>query len=89
MSDADLKAPVSEADPNAPVADARTAPVAVWQILEKLKGKDLADWRTAPVPGRASVDSVRLVSGGTQREACCRRGQAAALFQHGSGDVAR
>ena len=35
--------------------DARTAPVAVWQVLEKLRGQDLIDWRLAPVEGRASV----------------------------------
>ena len=27
--------------------DARTAPVAVWQVLEKLRGQDLLDWRLA------------------------------------------
>ncbi|MEY4953672.1 MAG: hypothetical protein RL299_2096, partial [Pseudomonadota bacterium] len=40
---------------NRPAGDARTAPVAVWSILEKLKGQDLIDWRLAPVDGRASV----------------------------------
>ena len=40
--------------------DARTAPVAVWQILDKLKGQDLTDWRTAPVEGRASVAERNL-----------------------------
>lgn len=32
--------------------DARTAPVAVWQILEKLKGQALQDWRVAPLADR-------------------------------------
>ncbi|HPZ47968.1 MAG TPA: Rieske 2Fe-2S domain-containing protein [Novosphingobium sp.] len=32
--------------------DARTPPVAVWQILEKLRGQDLIDWRVAPLEGR-------------------------------------
>ena len=42
-------------------ADARTPPVAVWQILEKLRGQDLADWRVAPLekrptPGERGLD---------------------------------
>ena len=40
---------------NAPApipTDARTPPVAVWQLLEKLRGQDLADWRVAPLDGR-------------------------------------
>lgn len=40
--------------------DARTAPVAVWQILEKLRGQDLIDWRVAPVDGRASIKDRNL-----------------------------
>ena len=40
--------------------DARTAPVAVWQILEKLKGQDLIDWRMADVKGRASIAERNL-----------------------------
>ena len=40
--------------------DARTAPVAVWQILEKLKGQDLADWRLADVRNRASIEERNL-----------------------------
>ena len=35
-----------------PGTDARTPPVAVWQILESLKGQDLLDWRVAPLDGR-------------------------------------
>jgi phenylpropionate dioxygenase-like ring-hydroxylating dioxygenase large terminal subunit len=31
--------------------DARTAPVAVWQLLEKLRGDALTEWRVAPVEG--------------------------------------
>jgi len=45
---------------NRPAGDARTAPVAVWSILEKLKGQDLIDWRLAPVDGRASVAERNL-----------------------------
>ena len=40
--------------------DARTAPVAVWQILEKLRGQDLIDWRLAEVTGRASIEERNL-----------------------------
>ena len=40
--------------------DARTAPVAVWQILEKLRGQDLIDWRLAEVTGRASIAERNL-----------------------------
>ncbi|MDE2618623.1 MAG: Rieske 2Fe-2S domain-containing protein [Sphingomonadales bacterium] len=36
------------------VTDARTPPVAVWQLLEKLKGQALTDWRVAPLEGRPS-----------------------------------
>ena len=45
---------------NRPAGDARTAPVAVWQVLEKLKGQDLLDWRTAEVPGRPSAAERNL-----------------------------
>jgi len=34
--------------------DARTPPVAVWQILEKLRGPELAAWRVAPLSDRPS-----------------------------------
>ena len=39
---------------NAPatLGDARTPPVAVWQLLEKLRGQALTDWRVAPLDGR-------------------------------------
>ncbi len=40
--------------------DARTAPVAVWQILEKLRGQDLLDWRVAEVTNRASIEERNL-----------------------------
>ncbi len=45
---------------NHAVADARTPPVAVWQILEKLKGQELLDWRLAPLQGRASIKDRNL-----------------------------
>ena len=45
---------------NRPAGDARTAPVAVWAVLEKLKGQDLIDWRKAPVDGRASIAERNL-----------------------------
>lgn len=35
--------------------DARTAPVAVWQLLDKLRGQDLLDWRVGPVPDRRTI----------------------------------
>ncbi|WP_246202958.1 aromatic ring-hydroxylating oxygenase subunit alpha [Sphingomonas lacunae] len=35
--------------------DARTPPVAVWQILEKLRGQELVDWRVAPLDDRPSI----------------------------------
>jgi phenylpropionate dioxygenase-like ring-hydroxylating dioxygenase large terminal subunit len=35
--------------------DARTPPVAVWALLEKLRGQELVDWRIAPMEGRVSV----------------------------------
>ncbi|MFV0645505.1 MAG: Rieske 2Fe-2S domain-containing protein [Sphingomonadaceae bacterium] len=50
MSDTDVKS----------ATDARTAPVAVWQILEKLKGQDLFDWRVAPVENRPSIAERNL-----------------------------
>ncbi|MCB2065317.1 MAG: Rieske (2Fe-2S) protein [Erythrobacter sp.] len=40
--------------------DARTAPVAVWALLSKLRGQDLIDWRVAEVTGRASVEERKL-----------------------------
>ena len=40
--------------------DARTAPVAVWQILENLRGQDLIDWRLAEVKNRASIEERNL-----------------------------
>ena len=45
---------------NTAATDARTAPVAVWQLLENLKGQDLLDWRLAPVAGRASIEERNL-----------------------------
>lgn len=41
-------------------SDARTPPVAVWRLLENLKGQDLADWRLAEVTNRASVEERNL-----------------------------
>ena len=40
--------------------DARTPPVAVWQLLEKLRGEALVEWRVAPVEGRASIAARNL-----------------------------
>jgi phenylpropionate dioxygenase-like ring-hydroxylating dioxygenase large terminal subunit len=46
---------------NAPsTTDARTSPVAVWRVLESLKGEALTAWRTADVGGRASVAERNL-----------------------------
>lgn len=43
-----------------PESDARTAPVAVWQVLEKLKGDALNEWRLAEVTERASIEERNL-----------------------------
>lgn len=43
-----------------PAGDARTAPVAVWQILEKMSKEELLEWRTAEVEGRPSVEERNL-----------------------------
>ncbi len=40
---------------NSAVKDARTAPVAVWQMLETLKGEALQAWRMAELPKRPSA----------------------------------
>ncbi len=40
---------------NSPVKDARTPPVAVWQMLESLKGEALQAWRMAELPNRPSA----------------------------------
>lgn len=50
---------MSNTDPKS-AADARTAPVAVWQVLENLKGQDLIDWRVAEVANRPSVEERNL-----------------------------
>lgn len=41
--------------------DARTPPVAVWQLLENLKGQELVDWRMAEVENRGSLEERNLV----------------------------
>ena len=43
--------------------DARTAPVAVWQVLEKLRGQDLVDWRVAPLDDRPAAAARNLDTG--------------------------
>jgi hypothetical protein len=50
---------MSDAEKSA-ASDARTAPVAVWQILDKLRGQDLIDWRLAETKGRASIEERNL-----------------------------
>lgn len=40
--------------------DARTPPVAVWQVLEKLKGDALKEWRMAEVTERGSIEERNL-----------------------------
>lgn len=54
------EAPETKAAATPAPTDARTPPVAVWQILEKMRGQELIDWRTAPVEGRASVEERNL-----------------------------
>ena len=52
---------MSEADTVSAVAtDARTSPVAVWQVLEKLKGQDLLDWRLAEIGNRSPIEERNL-----------------------------
>ena len=50
MADADHK----------PAGDARTAPVAVWQELEKMSREELLEWRKAEVKNRAPVADRNL-----------------------------
>jgi len=40
--------------------DARTAPVAVWQVLEKMTKEELVDWRVAPIKNKLSVEERNL-----------------------------
>ena len=40
--------------------DARTPPVAVWQLLENLMGEDLTAWRMAEVENRGSIEERNL-----------------------------
>ncbi len=40
--------------------DARTPPVAVWQLLDKLRGDALTEWRVAPVEGLPSAEERGL-----------------------------
>ncbi len=42
------------------IKDARTPPVAVWQILENLKGDDLTKWRLADIENQASPEERGL-----------------------------
>lgn len=43
-----------------PAHDAHTSPVAVWRLLENLKGEDLKAWRLAEVAERASIAERNL-----------------------------
>mgnify|MGYP000165060659 FL=1 len=45
---------------NGPAGDARTQPVAVWQVLEKMTKDELKDWRVAPLDNRPSVEERNL-----------------------------
>ena len=47
----------------AEITDARVAPVAVWQILEKLKGQELSDWRLAEIKNRPSAKERNMNTG--------------------------
>lgn len=40
--------------------DARTAPVAVWQVLEKMSGEELAQWRMADIQNNAGIEERNL-----------------------------
>ncbi len=44
----------------AQATDARTAPVAVWQVLEKMSKEELLEWRMAEPTGRASAAERNL-----------------------------
>lgn len=46
---------MTDANEKAVATDARTPPVAVWQMLEKLKGDELKAWRIADQPNRPSA----------------------------------
>ena len=41
-------------------SDARTAPVAVWQVLEKMSPEELVEWRKAPIKNKLSVKERNL-----------------------------
>ena len=43
-----------------PAGDARTAPVAVWQVLEKMSKEELVEWRMAEVTNRAPIADRNL-----------------------------
>src|SRR5471030_77422 len=49
--------------PSNTLADAHTAPAAVWSALEHLKGDDLIAWRVADVPNRPSAEERNLTEG--------------------------
>ena len=40
--------------------DARTAPVAVWQVLEKMSKDELVAWRLAPIKNKLSIEERNL-----------------------------
>lgn len=43
-----------------PVVDGRTPPVAVWQVLDAMKGDELKRWRTAPVENQTPAQDRGL-----------------------------
>lgn len=47
--------------PDQLVTDARTAPSAVWKMVEHLKGDELAAWRMADLPNRRSPEDRNLI----------------------------
>ena len=49
--------------------DTRTPPVAVWQVLEKLRGQDLLDWR----PERGMAEIIRTAWAWHSRERAKKR----------------
>jgi 3-ketosteroid 9alpha-monooxygenase subunit A len=41
-------------------SDARTAPVAVWQVLEKMTKEEREAWRVADIPNRPTAEQRNL-----------------------------
>ena len=88
---------MAEADPKSTALDARTAPVAVWQVLERMSKEELAAWRVAEPKNRASIADRNLDTpfpfgwyvAMLSSELARRRSKASPLFLHRSRHLAR